>query len=369
MSKDFVQFNVGEIPAPYGEYIRKRNGLISRRIAEYLEIPFFGEVRALKPEGYSVPARTLLKSQARTAGIENRDQFYGAVIEDHGHVSKAVLHPTLNGKTEAPHFHSDLFVERVKDCVLPGFTVFSKEDAANAYENLVDQGYRVRAKKTRESDGMGQLDIRYRSNLLAFLKGSISDEEINQEGLVLEAQVHDPQTISIGYAIYGKDVFTFLAEQKNDKGEDGRDRYAGARVKVIKDTNLSFSTPNHLILNDNERRALEMAHKFHNAFSYFNPLLSRISFDCVLGADHKGSPLAGITDITARLGGTCPALILAAQEFKKNPDVFCVNADVTLNYQQGEREPLSRNEVPFIDHPSLRLTGEVTRLQRYSEMY
>ncbi len=72
--------------------------------------------------------------------------------------------------------------------------------------------------------------------------------------------------------------------------------------------------------------------------------------------------MGGITDITARLGGTCPALALAAEELHANPDLFVAHGEVTLNYEPGT---VSLNEeqgaVRFIDEPTLRLTARLNQ--------
>ena len=155
----------------------------------------------------------------------------------------------------------------------------------------------------------------------------------------------------------GDDKYYFLARQKNDRApEDDRDRYMGADVLIVKDETSNLFAAD---LDVSERKALDIGSRFLDCFGYFNPICSRLSFDCLIGNGPTGEDLIGVTDITARLGGTCPALSLAILEFKKNPGLSLLNAEVNLNYSPGDEKPEERGAMRFIDLPSLRLTARI----------
>ena len=246
--------------------------------------------------------------------------------------------------------------------MLPGFTVFNTDDAQEAFIQMVRKGHNsVRVKKTMESGGLGQKTIDSIEELLEFIARKISAEELNTHGLVLEAAISNPRTVSVGYAVLGDAIVSFVANQKNGAGEEGTDRYLGAKVKVIRGPMQNF---NYEELDDSETKSVAASIGFFREYSYFNPTLSRISFDAINGGASNGQELCGISDITARLGGTCPALILSALELKNNPAVKMVESEVTLDYSPqsgGGGTPEETNSVNFIDLPSLKITAKINK--------
>jgi hypothetical protein len=216
----------------------------------------------------------------------------------------------------------------------------------------------VRLKLPNESDGRDQYFIEDDIHLKSSLQ-TIDDQKIVHDGLVLETYLNQVKTMSVGFCELGGNKYSFLALQKNDIApEDGRSRYLGAFVRVVKGDMSSLLS---VVKDDDEKETVMIGSNFYSKYSYFNPAASRISFDCLFGITDKGDELRGITDITGRLGGTCPALVMSALELRDVTKQSCIESEVTLNYSPGEELESEINAVRFIDLPSLRLTAIINK--------
>lgn len=360
MSKENIGYLVpSQVPEPYNGYIRQRNGKVAQHIADIVGMRYAGLLDSVGPVTYPVPARTVLK--ADIPHVVDESDFYGGAVERIGHVGKSILHPALSSTDNMPDFYSTHFPSLVSECVLPGYTAFSSEAASTSLATLYAHfpGEEVRVKDPDESDGLGQSVYAFDGFHIEFTNAFKTD--IAKTGIVFELNVQEPKTISIGYATFGNQTYSFVAHQKNDT-DMGRNRYTGCNVQVIAG---SMDGIHDLDLTDSERRAVAKVLQFYEAYSYFNPLASRLSFDVVEGSTRKGDRIEGVTDITARLGGTCPALVLAAERLRRDQTLSSVSAEVTLNYNPAHSLPEENGaEVfiashPFDDLSSLRLTARL----------
>ena len=360
MRKEAVRLNLDGVTSelPYRDYYRSRNGLVAKYLARYLDLPYFDETGRGVNE-YVVPPVAITKKDAEKLGIRAEADFYGGAVDRLGHVSKAILHPCIS--LYKPPFHSDWFARSIVDLVVPGVTTFLKHALLDNYEELVRQFPVMRLKLSNKSDGHGQYLVSSRGQLIQVLE-TIADEEVRRDGLIVEDNLERNRTISVGRVVVGSDIFYTLARQKNDLApEDNRNRYLGAEVFIVRD---NIGELLRASLSSTEQTALSVASKFLERYSYFDPVCSRISFDYLVGYHTYGERVAGITDITARLGGTCPALCLAVLEFKSNPGLSLVRAEVNLNYDPSDEKAEEEGAVRFIDLPSLRLTARVNSVKQ-----
>lgn len=366
------------IPEPYLTYIKQRNGNVGRDIADHLGLPYVGDSQSVQraADYYPVLARTITREQARILGAENTDDFYGLAVEDLNVVGKSILHPSVSRRH--PAFHREQFAMHVLGQTLPGITGFSKEEIlmgydtgyADALDEALDYGeYGLRMKLPNESDGVGQFTVYSKADVASILEG-IDDRDIREQGLVLEADVRNPETISVGFAKIGQEQLSFIARQKDARvwvDHNGRkveqNRYGGAHVVVA-------NGPLQLLLqatevSSHDRAAVEKALVFQEAYQRtYDPLASRLSFDVIFGEGKTGKSLSGISDITGRLGGTCPALMRAAEEFQRDPSVQMVATEVSLNYTPHVHKAEEDDAKIYVDHSTLRLTARVNARHR-----
>jgi hypothetical protein len=344
---------------PFRNYYEERNGTVARKIAEHLGVPYTGEVEGLIADTlYLVPPRTLDRNQRRLLQ-RDEENIYGAALDSLDHVGKAILHPTVSQMQ--PVFYSYDFANQVtqQGLVLPGYTAFSAIDALSAYRSDLPYGYRL--KPPHLSDGHGQIAIEDEQHLQSLLE-QMDDAFLREHGVVMEANLNDPQTISVGFARIGRDTYSFIAHQKDDRVlEDGieRSRYLGANITAVRG-NLDDL---RLVAPHKDREAVEKSAAFYNAYSHFNPLATRLSFDCLSGYDNRGERYSGITDITGRLGGTCPAIMEAMRYFSQHPQERNVSAQVTLNYDPQDIKEVEIGAETYVNQPSLRITARVNHLE------
>ena len=78
---------------------------------------------------YFVPDDTLLLDEASCLGIRSPNDLYGGVVPHLFVKTKAITHGLVGRDAERPPGWSTAFAERVREIVLPGYTVFSSRDA------------------------------------------------------------------------------------------------------------------------------------------------------------------------------------------------------------------------------------------------
>jgi hypothetical protein len=78
---------------------------------------------------FFVPDDTLLLDEAACLGIRSPSDLYGGVVPHLFVKTKAITHGLVDRDAEQPPGWSPTFAERVREIVLPGYTVFSNRDA------------------------------------------------------------------------------------------------------------------------------------------------------------------------------------------------------------------------------------------------
>lgn len=363
MNKEGVLVEIDpKIPEPYQGFIRARNGQIGTDIAQLLGIPYRGYAfdSVAEPNLYIVTSKTLTKeTAAKKFGSSSSADFYGLAVGDINDVGKAILHPTH--ATRTPSFYRADFAEKVRRFVLPGLSCFSPLDAQTAYHEYANNGFDLRFKVANESDGNGQ----YKIDNPNHLKDVIDQErKALKEGVVIEANLNDPNTISLGFVQIGQQQYSFIAHQKNTQpNAEGQSKYLGANVTVVRG-------PMEVFLKDKDLSMLEntaalQAIEFNQLYQQtFRPYASRLSYDVVTGFDNHGNTLSGVTDITGRVGGTCPALMVSLLAMQEDPSIQKAFTEVTLNYQPTIDLPEEKDAKKYVNHPNLRITARTNEIMR-----
>lgn len=102
---------------------------------------------------YFVPLDTVVGlDQAARLGIQGAADLFGGVVPFAFVSTKAITHGLVAPGAAAPEGWCGGFAERTQDAVLPGFTTFSREDAALAGRRLLEDGP-VRLKSLAGSAG------------------------------------------------------------------------------------------------------------------------------------------------------------------------------------------------------------------------
>jgi Protein of unknown function (DUF3182) len=117
---------------------------------------------------------------------------FGGVVPHLFAKTKAITHRLVADGAARPDGWSPAFAEKVGDVVLPGFTVFTADDARIAATRMLELGgFRViRVKEPLHAGGEGQSRVSKAEELDAVLD-TLAEEEMTTCGLVLEADLRD----------------------------------------------------------------------------------------------------------------------------------------------------------------------------------
>ncbi|MBP7565238.1 MAG: DUF3182 family protein [Burkholderiaceae bacterium] len=273
---------------------------------------------------YYVPSDTLVGlDRAQALGIHNRDHLFGGVVPQAFVATKAITHPLVEKGARAPEGWGTEFAERVGDAVLKGFTAFALADAQRAGRLLLGDGP-VRVKTVRETGGRGQTVVRNADELDACLAGYES-AALEQDGVVLEENLTDVITLSVGQVTVAGMVASYHGEQYLTRNREGGLAYGGSRLTVVRgDFNALLALP----LADDVRMGVEQAMTYDAAAIACFPgfFASRINYDVVQGIDARGHWRSGVLEQSWRAGGATGAEIAALEAFRSDPQRELVTA-------------------------------------------
>ncbi|WP_263265083.1 DUF3182 family protein [Pseudomonas sp. RIT-PI-S] len=318
-----VQLLAGERPTPEHEQkVHEKLGII---LCDLLEIRpprliEVGDTQAQHP--YYLPARTLTGIVAEQLGIRSEQNFFGGWVSDPFIATKAISHPLFPGSGAPSSWHAG-FADLAGDALLPGWTVFSKADARRAGLAMLERAP-LRLKPVRATAGRGQQVITQLPALDAALD-AMDDTELAQWGLVLEENLADVETFSVGQVRVGSHIASYHGTQRLTQDNAGEWVYGGSNLVVYRG---DYSAILEQELAPAVRTAIEQARSYEAAVerSYPGFFASRRNYDIAIGTTHEGKRLSGVLEQSWRVGGASSAELLALQAFKNDPTLRRVNA-------------------------------------------
>lgn len=299
------------------EVVRRLARLKGFAVAEEFAEPPLGRI-------YRVPSDTLVGTdRAQALGIRTRDDFFGGIVP-HAFVStKAITHPLVGPDAQAPEGWNPDFCRMAGDAVLPGFTAFSRTDAMTAAERLLADGP-VRVKLVRETGGNGQTVTRDHAEFEECLSG-VADEMLASDGVVIEQNLRQVETLSVGQVHVAGIVATYYGHQRLTRNRKGAEVYGGSDLTVVRG---DFQALLALELPREVRIAVEQALLYDSAAQASFPglLVSRINYDVAQGLMPDGSWRSGVLEQSWRAGGATGAEIAALEAFQADPQRHRVRA-------------------------------------------
>lgn len=266
---------------------------------------------------YFVPSSTLTASQAAELGIRGVDDLFGGVVPNAMVATKAISHPLVAPGAAAAVGWSQDFAAHVGDAVLAGYTVFDPVDARIAGQRLLARGP-VRVKRVRSSGGRGQAVARDVQALQTLLE-AMDEEEIAAHGLVLEEDLQEMATFSVGRVQVADLVASYVGLQRSTPGNDGARLYGGSDLTFARgdfDALLAQLQPP-----PEAACAIAQARRYDAAaracFGGF--YASRSNYDVLLGRDATGVVRSAVLEQSWRVGGATPAEIAALEAFRAQP--------------------------------------------------
>jgi hypothetical protein len=310
---------------------------VARRLAELLGCEFAGRHdhrRRYPGKLFVFAVDPLLTAEARALGIASAADIFGSVVPHEIVATKAITHELVGGDAARPTAWWAEFAARVRDAVLPGYTVFSARDARTAATRLLAGGP-VRAKDPRGAASRGQTVIDRAHDLDKLLEGW-DGEALARHGLVLERNLARVQCRSIGQVRVGELVVSYHGMQRETTDNDGGPAYGGSDLVCVRGDwdALGRAAPSPEI-----RQAIAQARAYDAATTVFPDFIaSRRNYDVGQGVDAEGRAYSGVFEASWRPGGASGAEVAALQVFAADPAVERVEAS-TVEHHGDDVEP------------------------------
>ena len=242
--------------------------------------------------------------------------MWGGYVEHDFICTKAISHGLCNHKPDAPHGWAPLFSERVRTVVLDGLSVFSFDDARPAAEHLLYTGP-IRLKPIHACAGRGQEVIKSLDQFDEILARPEA-KTLFTEGVVLEQDLDQVITHSVGQSFIGDKVLSYCGDQYLTEDAHGEEVYGGSNLLVVQggyDELLKLDLP------DDVRLAIQQAQVFDSAADEAYPgfYASRRNYDIAQGVASDGKPRSGVLEQSWRMGGASSAEVAALAELRQRP--------------------------------------------------
>lgn len=249
---------------------------------------------------YFVPHSTLRADEASALGIAGSEDLFGGVVPHAFVATKAISHPLIDSSAPAPAGWNPHFGWDIADCVLRGYTAFCVADARAAGRQLLARGP-VRLKPVRASGSRGQAVVHDGIELLHALQG-MDGEEIATHGLVLEENLQELRTLSIGQVHAAGLTASYFGWQRATRNNRGLVVYGGSDLTMVRggyDALLALQLAPEVV------HALRQARHYDAAVRGCYPgfYASRSNYDVILGRDAAGAMRAAVLEQSWRAGG------------------------------------------------------------------
>ncbi|SAL85645.1 hypothetical protein AWB74_07382 [Caballeronia arvi] len=326
-----VLVHCGGEKAARGQHEIDTQRALAVQLAALLDAPFCGEFDAARAHRYRyiVPDDTLSHDDAIRMGIAHEDDFFGGVVPYPFVATKVIAHGLPPGAHAKPPGWPDELASHTSDLVLPGFSVFSRDDAHAAAALLWKNGA-VRLKRPSGIGGSGQAVIADKKELDAQLD-DIGDDTLAAEGIVLERDLQDVATFSVGRVRVRAHEASYFGVQHLTRNNHGHDVYGGSDLVVVRG---GFDALERIDMPDDARIAIRRARAFdeaiHDAFPDF--FASRRNYDVACGTNDEGRHLCGVLEQSWRIGGASGAEIAALRAFANDPALRVVRASTVEAY-------------------------------------
>jgi hypothetical protein len=284
---------------------------------------------------FFVPDDTLLLDEAACLGIRSPNDLYGGVVPYLFAKTKAITHGLVDCHAERPLGWSTAFAERVREIVLPGYTVFSNRDAQVATRRMLTHGP-IRLKKPLSASGKDQTVVTTLNELDAVL-AKVSDDEMATYGLVLEENLREVRTLSVGEVAVGSLRISYYGTQRTVRDNRERPVYGGSELVCVRGGREALDA---LLMSSEIRAAVVAARRYDEATEEFHGFTaSRRNYDVAQGIGADGRRRSGVLEPSWRIGGASSAELAALAAFARDPSLRIVRASHVEEYGEGRRAP------------------------------
>jgi len=284
---------------------------------------------------FFVPDDTLLLDEAACLGIRSSNDLYGGVVPHLFAKTKAITHGLVDRDAERPLGWCTAFAERVREIVLPGYSVFSNRDARVAAGCMLVRGP-IRVKKPLSASGKDQTVVTTLNELDAVLEKASADEMATY-GLVLEENLRQVRTLSVGEVAVGGLRISYHGTQRTVADNEGRPVYGGSELVCVRG---GWEVLDTLPMSPEVRAAVAAARRYDEATEEFEGFTaSRRNYDVARGTGADGRPRSGVLEPSWRVGGASSAELAAFAAFARDPSLEIVGASHVEEFGTGRRAP------------------------------
>jgi hypothetical protein len=188
----------------------------------------------------------------------------------------------------------------------------------------------IRLKPIHACAGRGQEVIKSLDQFDAILARPDAETLFN-EGVVLEQDLDQVITHSVGQSFIGDRVLSYCGDQYLTKDGQGEQVYGGSNLLVVQGYYEDLLA---LALPDDVRLAIQQAQVFDSAAdeSYPGFYASRRNYDIAQGLDSNGKPRSGVLEQSWRMGGASSAEVAALQSFVNDPEIRAIRVSSVEQY-------------------------------------
>lgn len=166
----------------------------------------------------------------------------------------------------------------------------------------------------------------------------LNAKEMERIGLVLERNLVQPETRSVGQVRVGEFLITYCGTQRLTANNRGSEVYGGSDLIIVRG---DFDDLLQLPLGQQVHVAISQARTYHAAaMACFRGMFaSRCNYDIAQGVDEDGRWYSGVLEQSWRIGGASGAEIAALEAFRDDPSLSVVRASTTEIYGENPALP------------------------------
>ena len=280
----------------------------------------------------------MTSSHAAALGIRGPGDLFGGVVPHAFVATKVISHPLVGPDAAALPGWNPAFAAQVGDAVLAGYAAFNHEDALRAGRRLLESGP-VRIKQVLATGGHGQSVARDAAELQRQLE-AIDPGEVVSHGLVLEENLSEVRTFSVGQVKVGDLTASYFGHQRLTRNNRGAEVYGGSDLTVVRgDFDALLAAKN---VSPEIHSAIGQAQRYNAAAIACYPgfFASRNNYDIVLGRDAAGRSRSGVLEQSWRLGGATGAELAALEVFRNQSDRNRVRASSIEVFGESPPPPM-----------------------------
>src|SRR6516225_11891 len=284
---------------------------------------------------FFVPDDALMLDEALQLGILDENGLYGGVVPYPFVKTKVITHDLVSNASARPDGWSCGFARATQDVVLPGYTVFSVEDAWNAAKRLLRLGA-LRVKEPLGAGGYGQSIITTYNELAQFIE-IYSSEKVATCGLVLETNLRPVLTRSVGQITIGGAMLAYYGTQRTVINNRGQAVYGGSDIICVRG---GWDALERLPKDAKAQLAVMQARTYDLAAAQYPAFFaSRRNYDVGQGFDGQGCWRSGVLEASWRSGGASTAELSAMLAFARDPALQVVKASAVKVFGKLEKAP------------------------------